>query len=395
MELSQYHQANFQQFVQDHLKEDPALLLLKYQDKTDFDLKAAVQQISARQKATKKLPSWASNATLIFPASISLEQSSSELTAVFKSRGKGGNLLLDLTGGFGVDSYFLSTHFGQAIYCEKQEELVAIAQHNLDILAPQKFKIVLGDGLEFLGQSTSNFDLIYADPARRGKGNQKMYKLQDCEPDVVSNWEMMKSKADSVLLKLSPMLDISQALSELPEIQKVQVISVKNDVRELLLHWDRDSISSDVVIEAIDLGLSETSFSFELCEEEKSNSSFGEASTYIIEPLSGILKSGAFKSFGERFGLRKLAPNSHIYTSPEIPKDIPARVFEVIQEVQAKKADIKKLFPSGKVNVITRNYASGSEVLKKKIGVKDGGTDFLIGTKTPSGFKIFWCKLAI
>jgi len=394
MDLTQYHRADFQQFVQDHLKEDPALLLFRYQGKTDFDLKAAVQQISARQKASKKLPSWSSNPQLIFPASISLEQSSSEQTASSKARDRSGQLMIDLTGGFGVDSYFLSRDFEKAIYCEQQEELAEIAQHNLNILTPEKFKTVKGDGLEFLNKSDKHFDLIYADPARRGKGNQKMYKLQDCEPNVVNVWEMMKSKADAILLKVSPMFDISQALIELPDIQKVQVVSVKNEVKELLLHWCKNSGKPTVTVEAIDLSEKETTFSLVPNEEERINSVFGEVEKYLIEPFSGVLKAGAFKTFGARFGLKKLDPNSHLYTSSEVQKDLPARIFEVIQEVQPKKAEIKKLFSSGKVNVITRNYASGSEALKKKLSLKDGGEAFLIGTKTQSGFKIYWCKLA-
>ncbi|MEP0710800.1 MAG: class I SAM-dependent methyltransferase, partial [Algoriphagus sp.] len=319
MDLTQFHRADFQQFVQDHLREDPALLLFRYQGKTDFDLKAAVQQISARQKAAKKLPSWAANPQVIFPASISLEQSSSEQTAEFKARGRKGKLMIDLTGGFGIDSYFLSNHFEKAIYCEKQEDLAEIAEHNLEVLATEKFDIVKGDGLAFLAQTEKHFDLIFADPARRGKGNQKLYKLQDCEPDVVSSWEMMKSKADSILLKLSPMLDISQALSELQDIQKVQVISVKNEVKELLLHWDKNSSDAHNTIEAVDLGAKESSFSFTAEEEALATSEYGEMEKYVIEPLSAVLKAGAFKTFGERYDLRKLDQNSHLYTSSEVP----------------------------------------------------------------------------
>ncbi|WP_425637176.1 THUMP-like domain-containing protein [Algoriphagus yeomjeoni] len=395
MDLTQYHRADFQQFVQDHLREDPAFLLFRYQEKTDFDLRAAVQQISARQKATKKLPSWSANSRIIFPASISLEQSSSEQTAEFKARNKSGQLMIDLTGGFGVDSYYLNKAFEKAIYCEQQEELAELVEHNLEVLAPKKFEIVKGDGLAFLAKTDTHFDLIYADPARRGKGNQKLYKLQECEPDVVSSWEMMKSKADSILLKVSPMLDITQALSELPDIQKVQVLSVKNEVKELLLHWKKEAPEVPLTIEANDLGAKESSFSFEPTEEENSQSEYGEVEKYLIEPFSGVLKAGAFKTFGARFGLKKLDSNSHLYTSADFQVDIPARVFEVVQEVQPKKGEIKKLFTSGKINVITRNYASGSEELKKKLGVKDGGNDFLIGTKTQSGFKVFWCKIAM
>ena len=395
MEQSQFHKAKFQLFVQDHLHEDPALLLFRYQGKVDFDLKAAVQQISARQKAAKKLPSWASDSRIIFPASISIEQSSSEETARFKAENLSGKIMIDLTGGFGVDSYFLSQSFEKAIYCEQQEELALIAANNLEILAPEKFEIFHGDGLDFLKKSTLHFDLIYSDPARRGKGNQKLYRLQDCEPDVVSAWELMKIKSDRILIKASPMLDISQSLTELSDVQKIRVISVKNEVKELLLEWSKEKEnfeSSQVEIEAVDLGEKEAHFSFSLLEESEAESVFGEAETYLIEPLSAILKAGAFKSFGKRFGFKKLEKNCHLYTSGTLPQEIPGRVFEVLSEIQPKKENIKKLFPSGKVNVITRNYATGSEELKKKLGLKDGGDDFLIGTKTESGFKVFWCR---
>ncbi len=222
-----------------------------------------------------------------------------------------------------------------------------------------------------------------------------MYRLQDCEPDVVSAWELMKSKSERILIKASPMLDISQSLTELPDIQEVRVISVKNEVKELLLEWSKgkeNSKSSRVEIEAVDLGEKEAHFSFTPLEESEAESVFGEVENYLIEPLSAILKAGAFKSFGQRFGLKKLEKNSHLYTSNRLSKEIPGKVFEVLSEIQPKKEIVQKLFPSGKVNVITRNYATGSDELKKKLGLKDGGEDFLIGTKTESGFKVFWCR---
>lgn len=393
MELSQYYRADFKQFVQDHLNEDPALLLFKYQGKTDFDLKAAVQQIAARQKAKKKLPSWTSNPDLIFPASVSLEQSSSEETAKFKAKAHSGKIMIDLTGGFGVDSFYLSKRFEKAIYCEQQEDLAKIAFHNLQTLTPGKFQFEIGNGLDFLAKSEKHFNLIYVDPARRSDSNQKLYKLEDCQPNAVAAWALMKSKSDSILLKLSPMLDISQALEELPEIQKVQVISVKNEVKELLLSWNKDEEKNSLKIEVIDLGKEVSSFSFSPIEEENTQASLGEAEKYLIEPYSGILKAGAFKTFGNRFRLKKLDANSHLYTTDKVNPEIPGRTFEILEEIHPKKNELKKRFPTGKVNVITRNYASGSDTFKKKFGLKDGGDDFLIGTKTGSGFKVFWCRM--
>ncbi|MHA7129717.1 class I SAM-dependent methyltransferase [Algoriphagus namhaensis] len=392
MNLAEFHSEAFQQFVLDHLEEDPALLLLKYQGKTAFDLKAAVQQIAARKKADKKLPSWAQDQRLLFPVSLSLEQSSSEQTAKFKARNQAGGTFLDLTGGFGVDSFFIGQNFQKAFYCERNEELAQIALHNFEILEPGKFQVFTGDGMEFLEKSQEHFDLIFADPARRGKGNQKLYKLADCEPDITANWKLMQSKASKILLKVSPMLDISQAIQEIPEIQRVIILAVKNEVKEILLEWTREAKYEELSVLSVDLGASEQVFGFRPEEESEAKSLFGEAEKYLIEPNAAILKAGGFKIFGERFSLKKLDPNSHFYTTEELPLDIPGRVFEIIQEISPKKAELKRLFPTGKVNVILRNYALGANEFKKKFGLKDGGTDFLIGTKSPSGFKVFWCR---
>jgi 16S rRNA G966 N2-methylase RsmD len=392
MNISEYHNAEFRQFVQDHLEGDPALLLFKYQGKVGFDLKAAVQQIAARQKAAKKLPAWSKNLILLFPASISVEQSSSEQTAGLKSIGRTGGWMIDLTGGFGVDCHHLSQGFEKGVYCEQQTELFQISTHNLSALNPGKFDFVEGDGLEFLRKATQHFDLIYADPARRGTGNQKLYKLQDCEPNVVGAWSLLKSKSNSILLKASPMLDLTQAWAELPDIQKITVVSVRNEVKELLLHWDKANEGAPRIISVVDLDSGFPPFEFEPSAEDQAESQFSEAGKYLVEPLAGILKAGAFNLFGERFGLKKLERNSHLYTSETFASGIPGRVFEVLREISPKKQDSKTYFPSGKVNVICRNYVLGAEELKKKLGVKDGGEDYLVGTQTATGFKLYCCK---
>lgn len=391
MPFSEFNTAEFHQFVQDHLEEDPAGLLFKYQGKVAFDLKMAVQQIVARQKAAKKLPSWSKNFNLLFPASISVEQSSSEQTASFKTKGLSGNCFIDLTGGFGVDFYYLSLGFEKGIYCEKQPELFEIATHNLATLDPDKFEFINGDGLDFLRKTEIQFDLIFADPDRRGSGNQKLYKLQDCEPNVVEGWGLMQSKSENILVKVSPMLDLTQAWAELPAIQKITVVSVRNEVKELVLHWGKAKEGMSRMISVVDLESEMPSFNFEPSAEEQAHSQFAEAGTYLIEPLSGILKAGAFNLFGERYGLKKLERNSHLYTSDVFSMGIPGRIFEVSQVISPKKQVIKSLFPSGKVNVICRNYSTGAEELKKKLGLKDGGANYLIGTKTATGYKLYWC----
>ncbi|MCM0059530.1 MAG: class I SAM-dependent methyltransferase [Algoriphagus sp.] len=392
MNISEYHSAEFRQFVQDHPDEDPAGLLFKYQGKVAFDLKTAVHQIAARQKATKKLPTWSKNLNLFFPASIAVEQCSSEQTATFKSAGRRGSWMIDLTGGFGVDCHHLLQGFEKGVYCEQQAELFQISTHNLSALNPGKIDFVNGDGLEFLHNAPQHFDLIYADPARRGTSNQKLYKLQDCEPNIVKAWPLLKSKSDSILLKVSPMLDLTQAWTELPDLQNITVVSVRNEVKELLLHWDKANQGTPKMISVVDLESGLPSFEFESVAEEQANSQFAEAGKYLIEPLVGILKAGAFNLFGQRFSLKKLERNSHLYTSETFPTGILGRIFEVLQEISPKKQEIKALFPSGKANVICRNYVTGAEELKHKLGLKDGGENYLIGTQTATGFKLFWCR---
>lgn len=384
---------SLKKFVQDHQSEDPAQLLFAYSGKTDFDLKAAVQQIQARQKAKHKLPSWTANQEILFPVSLSLEQASSEETARFKSALVKGKTMIDLTGGFGVDTFFLSENFQKAVYCERNKELAEIVLHNFELLKPGKFEIMNGDSLAYFSKSDQVFDLTYVDPARRGDHNQKLYKLADCEPDVVGNWDLLQSKSNSILIKASPMLDIRQAISEIPDLQKIWVISVKNEVKEVLLLWENGKEVGKRIIHAVDLqpdGAKEFTFSFE--EEESSESIFGEIGKYLIEPYTSVLKAGAFRSFGKRFGLKKLHPNSHLYTCEDLPQGVPGRVFEVVQEISNPKKEMKQLFPTGKVNVITRNYALSADELKKKYKLKDGGKDFLIGTKVGEKFGLFLCR---
>lgn len=380
--------------MQDHLSGDPAQLLLAHQGKTNFDLKAAIQQIQARQKIQKKLPTWFANPQVIFPSGVSLEQSSSEETAKFKASLVSGWSMVDLTGGAGIDSYFISENFQTAVYCERNPELADITGYNFDMLSLGKFQIEVGDSIEYLQQVSEPVDLIYIDPARRGNHNQKLYKLSDCEPDIIDTWNLMTSKASEILVKASPMLDIKQALMELPYVQQVWVVAVKNEVKEVLLSWKATGRSSCPQIHCVNLhpdGDSKFSFTYE--EEAMASSESGELGSILIEPYAAILKAGAFKAFAKRFSLTKLHPNSHLYTAKEEQSGIPGRVFEIEQEVLQPKKELKKLIPDGKVNVLTRNYALSAEELKQKYRLQDGGEKFLIGTKVGEVYRLYLCQV--
>ncbi|WP_209331375.1 class I SAM-dependent methyltransferase [Lunatimonas salinarum] len=394
MDLSGYDNESLRQFVQDNLDGDPAHLLLTHRGKTSFDLKLAIQQIQARQRLRNKVPSWAQHADLIFPASLSLEQASSEVTARYKASLVRGNTLIDLTGGLGVDAFFLSQSFAKTDYVERQPELAELAAHNFSQLAPDTIRVHTGDGLALLANSSEKYDLIYLDPARRGGHNQKMVRLEDCEPNLIAHWSLLTQKGHAVLAKVSPMLDIKGALASLPDIQQVWIVAHKNEVKELLLFWEAGKSVSNPYIHCVDIRPMETrTFSFTYPEEEEAQVEYGDAGEFLIEPQAAILKAGAFRSFAKRFGLRKLHPNSHLYSGTSVIEDLPGRVFRILQEMRQPKRELRELFPSGVVNVITRNYALHAEDLKKKYRLQDGGNLFLIGTRSEAGYRLFVCEL--
>jgi hypothetical protein len=375
------------QFVQDHLKEDPAHLLLSQKSVPGIDLKAAAQQIAMRQKAAKKLPFWANLPSLIFPPSVSMEQCSSELTAQYKARLVSGNTFIDITGGFGVDTFYIGKHFRDVTYVERQQELVHLAKHNLSILFGDqniKLNIIHDESLHFIQETPGKYDVLYADPARRGTGNQKMYQLKDLEPDVSENWNLLREKAGVLLIKASPMLDIQAALRELPEVNEVHVVAVKNEVKELL--FLSTGATSQTRIIATEIGSqSEQQFFFTLEEELNALVNYSLPQKYLVLPHSCILKAGAFKSFALRYGFNKLHAHTHLYTGEVLPERIPGRVFEVLETLKLDKKVLKDRFPEGKVNVLTRNYPLKPDVLKKRYKLRDGGNEYLIACTLLNG----------
>ncbi|SHN23931.1 hypothetical protein SAMN04488057_11310 [Cyclobacterium lianum] len=382
------------QFVQDHFNEDPAQLLLRHKEIPGLDIKAAARQIAMRQKSRQKLPSWSANPSLIFPPALSMEQCSSEVTARYKSSLFHGNTLADLTGGFGVDTVYLGENFTQLTYIEQQDELVELARHNLpQLLNNRQLRIIHQDGIAFLQQTREKFDLLFVDPARRGKGNQKLYRLQDLEPDVVENWTLLQKKSANILIKASPMLDISMASRELPGISEIHVLSVKNEVRELLLV--HNGSHQPLKIMAVEInGQDQSVFSFSPEEELNAAPAFSFPQKYLVIPYAGILKAGAFKSFAVRQGLAKLHPHTHVYTTDQFPEAVPGRVFEVLEEIKADRKSIKKLYPEGLVHVISRNHPLKADAFKKKFRLRDGGDEFLLAVRLMNEKTGVWrCRL--
>ena len=346
----------------------------------DIPLKEAVAQIQARRKVKHKLPGWYEKKDLLFPPTISVEQASSEETGVYKQRLlQGIKTLADLTGGMGVDSYYLSQGREKTFYVEQQEGLCAFAAHNFSKLGVPSIQVVHASAKEFIRQAPL-LDAVYLDPARRGKANQKLYKLADCQPDITRLLPLLYEKCGAVLLKAAPMLDIQQGLSELQGVQQVHVVAVKNEVKELLFVLKRGH-TAEPLIHAVNLTPGgDQSFSFSFSEEQHARADFAQPQAYLYEPHAALMKAGAFKLLAQAYSLQKLHPNSHLYTSTALANDFPGRSFALLYAGKPDKALIRQLFPFGQALISSRNHPLSVPQLSKKLGLKEGGERYLMAT---------------
>lgn len=347
---------------------------------------AIAQQIIGKRKTKDKVPTYNKAANILFPPTLNLEQSSSETTALYKNHilttlKIGSGIAIDLTGGFGIDSFFLSRYFERLEYIEQDATLLDIAQHNHKVLGATNIDHVNTTSEKFLTSSTQRrVDLIYIDPSRRSVSNQKVFKLADCVPDVVSLREKIFTVSPCLLIKASPLLDIKMGLQELINVSAVFIVSVENECKELLFFCEKDLTSAPPLIHAVDIGKRSTStFSFTFEEELRAKVGFSVPSKYLYEPNASILKAGAFKAIGEKFSLHKLQVSTHLYTSDILREDFPGRVFEIQELLKADAKIIQSKFDHQQANVLARNYPLTPEQIKSKYKIRDGGTLYLIG----------------
>lgn len=363
---------------------DEKKLVLAKREIVGISTSEMATQLIGRRKAKLKFPSWYQAKGIVYPHSVNLEQSSSEATAKFKAELvqpelMDSSLLVDLTGGFGVDTFFLSKLFSEAIHVEPNEELSSIAAHNHQWLGATSIKQVQQTAEAFLKANEKKISLFYIDPSRRSE-SKKVFKLADCQPNITALQEVLFSFSRLILTKASPLLDIQQALRELNHVTKVAVISVDNECKELLFLQNLD-FEGEPIIETINLsneGSVVERFLFTASEEKAATVVFSPPLDYLYEPNASILKSGAFKLIAEKFSLRKLQTNTHLYTSTVIFADFPGRIFKV-EALNPDNKLLEKLLPEGKANVATRNYPLAAHELKRKLKLKDGGDKFVIG----------------
>jgi 16S rRNA G966 N2-methylase RsmD len=353
-----------------------ALLSSRY---PKVDMPLALRQIHGKQKIKTKVPLFYHAESVLYPAQISLEQSSSELTALYKSSICNGNSLVDLTGGFGIDCFFMSEHFNFVTYIERQEELCKLAQHNFMALNRTQIQVIHAETEKFLEQM-DHVDWIYIDPARRSQKGNKVVVLSECEPDVSTLYPLLLQKATQVMMKLSPMMDISAAVHDLPNTTEIHILSVENECKEILLILNQD-VRNNIKIKTINFSKSKGNqlFDFNQCDELNTEGLVSSTiEKYLYEPNAAIMKSGAFKLIGNRFQISKLNKNTHLYTSNELFREFPGRIFEITGQFGNSKKEMKNLTSKIPIaNISIRNYPLSADELRKKLKIKDGGDVFL------------------
>ena len=294
-------------FIEENSRADVRSLALQAKKYPQVDMAMAVVQIAGRQIAEVKVPSWCQVEGLLYPKHLSMEQCSSEATAIYKAGLVEGDAFADLTGGFGIDCSFLSRKFKQADYVERQAELCELARHNFPLLG-LNIGVHNEDGVEYL-KRMQPVDCLFLDPARRDGHGGKTVAISDCEPDVSALEDLLVEKARTVMVKLSPMLDLSLALNTLKYVREAHVVSVNNECKELLLILQKTSISSDVLIccKQFINSYEPQSFSFTKEQERTSDCPLAtEVDAFLYEPNASILKAGAYRSLTQTYDVKKL-----------------------------------------------------------------------------------------
>lgn len=378
-------QKKIQDFIDEHLFSDVQKLALKKNPFAELDYKIIINQILSKSKAKEKLPTWFNASQIIYPEKISIEQTSSEKTAQYKAEIVSGEKLIDLTGGFGVDDYFFSKKINKVVHCEINTDLSALVKHNFKQLNATNIEFFSGDSLDFLKNYDQPIDWIYIDPSRRSSIKGKVFLLADCLPNVPKLLDFYFTKSKNILIKTAPILDITSAIKELQFVKTIHIVSVNNEVKELLLELE-NNFSGTILLKTIDFGSKTTTFEAYF-EEETPNLNFTLPKKYLYEPNSGLMKSGFFELISSRFKISKLHTNSHIYTSDEII-DFPGRVFKIKDEFLYNKENMKKHLQYQQGNITTRNFPETVENIRKKWKIKDGGNLFCFFTTNINNQKI-------
>lgn len=376
-----------QDFINSNNNSDTNALLLKGTNFSNVKTSEIVEQIEAKKRCKTKLSTWFKTENIYYPNKLNIEQTSSEVSAKYKSELISGNTLIDITGGFGVDSFYFSKQFEKVVHCEINPELSAIVKHNYQQLKVDTIETHNTDGLGYLQQNDNvHYDWIYIDPSRRHDSKGKVFFLRDCLPNVPENLELLFRHSKNVMIKTSPLLDISAGNNELKYVKTIHVVAINNEVKELL--WILEKGFNGVIsIETVNIKRDAIErFGFKLEEKHLTKTAYSKPLTYFYEPNTAILKSGGFHEVSEQLDVYKLHQHSHLYTS-ETLIEFPGRTFRTQQVLLYNKKEVKRLGIK-KANITTRNFPESVAQLRKKLNIKDGGNTYLFFTTNCENQKI-------
>lgn len=375
-----------QAFINQNLKADISKLLLKGTPFPKVETKAVIEQIEAKKRCEKKLPTWFNTENIYFPNKLNIEQTSSETTASYKANLISGDNIIDVTGGFGVDCYYFSQRFKTVEHCEINETLSNIVKHNCRQFNIKNISTANVDGIDYLKSSNNKYDWIYIDPSRRHDSKGKVFFLNDCLPNIPEHLNLLFKHSKNILIKTSPLLDFSVGINELEHVKTIHVVAVNNEVKELLWILERGFLDK-IYIETVNIkNNTKDTFDFYIEDEKNSKSKHSLALTYLYEPNSAILKAGGFHSVSNQLDVFKLHQHSHLYTSESLI-DFPGRCFKVEKVLPFNKKAFKKE-NINKANITIRNFPETVRQIRKKFNIKDGGDLYLFFTTNVENNKI-------
>jgi 16S rRNA G966 N2-methylase RsmD len=378
-------------YIWQHRDRDPHRLALSKMP-NGWSAAFVAQQVGALQRLRHKIPSWYQPG-LSFPAALSLEQASSERTAQHKARLFSGKKMADLTGGLGVDAFFFAQQFGEVLHLEQRAELSEAARHNFAQLGATNIRCLHSTAEQFLAENRDTYDLVYLDPARRDGAGGRVFRLEDCQPNILAVKDLIFQITPQILLKTAPLLDLHRAAEQLGCVEKIWVVAADNECREVLYlltaGGGRRTVDG-VPICAVHLlrDGSEQSFEFTFEAEQSAEVAFSPPQKYLYEPNAAVLKAGAFRSFAQRHGLSKLHPNTHLYTSAERVSDVPGRTFFIENVCRYDRKSVTAALPEGRANIAARNFPDTPEQVRQRLGLRDGGEAYLFAVTDVEGKKV-------
>jgi precorrin-6B methylase 2 len=384
-------------FITCHFDDDTDSLLLAAGRYPDVDVVAAVEQIEARRRLRNKLPEWFAAAdNLIMGGRVPAEQCSSEQTAKYKRGLVVGDSLCDLTGGMGVDLFYMSRGLQRAIYTERQTHLCEAARHNFAVLGAENIEVREGDGREL---PLPDVDTIYLDPARRAEGDKRVYEVAVCESNVIEWQDELLSHCRHLVTKISPMADIHRTLERLHRVTDVHVVAVKGECKEILIEQgERRGDGEGVVVHCVDFLPKETvAYHYPLSLEASAVAAYsdGGVDAYLYEPDVTLMKAQAFRALCGQFDVRKLDANTHLYTSPVLSASFPGRRFVVEETMDFSSKMLKTLKRSiPQANITSRGFVLTADELRKRAGIKDGGEVYLFAATVGGRKVIIRCRKA-